>query len=88
VALMTIRLVKNPQTGKQQVVVKLDSEADALPHEHEQLHRQLVEQLVGKGMNIEDLGDLVIEREGESAPVAEPSKPADGGREKRATGSS
>lgn len=72
-ALMTIRLIRNPKTGKQTVVVKLDSDADALPIEHEQLHRELVEKLVGKGLNVEDLGEIVIEREGE-APPQEPAK--------------
>ena len=85
-ALMTIRLVRNPKTGKQTVVVKLDSEPDALPIEHEQLHRELVEKLVGKGLNVEDLGELIIERESEkepvveknAAPVAEPQKQGTG----------
>ena len=72
-ALMTIRLIRNPKTGKQTVVVKLDSDADALPIEHEQLHRELVEKLVGKGLNVEDLGEIVIEREAEAASQ-EPAK--------------
>jgi hypothetical protein len=82
-ALMTIRLLRNPQTGKQTVVVKLDSDADALPIEHEQLHRELVEKLVGKGLNVEDLGEIVIEREGDATPQepaksdAEPEKQAE-----------
>ena len=70
-ALMTIRLVRNPKTGKQTVVVKLDSDPDALPIEHEQLHRELIEKLVGKGLNVEDLGEMVIERETEKEPVVE-----------------
>ena len=70
-ALMTIRLVRNPKTGKQTVVVKLDSDPDALLIEHEQLHRELVEKLVGKGLNVEDLGEMVIERETEKEPVVE-----------------
>ena len=76
-ALMTIRLIRNPQTGKQTVVVKLDSEPDALPIEHEQLHRELVEKLVGKGLNIEDLGEIVIERESEKQPASEQKKEAE-----------
>jgi hypothetical protein len=72
VALMTIRLIRNPQTGKQTVVVKLDSDADALPHEHEHLHKDLVEKLVGKGLKLEDLGEVIIERDGDVKPVSEP----------------
>jgi hypothetical protein len=69
-ALMTIMLRRDPQTGKQNVVIKLDSEADALPHEHEQMHRQLVEKLIGHGLDPEDLGEIVVEREPAAAPAA------------------
>jgi hypothetical protein len=65
-ATMTIRLDRNPKTGKQTVVVKLDSEPDALPIEHETLHKQLIEKLVGKGLKLEDLGEIVIERDAEA----------------------
>ena len=33
---MTIILRRDPQTGKQNIIVKLDSDPDALPLEHEQ----------------------------------------------------
>jgi hypothetical protein len=69
---MIIMLRRDPNTGKQNIIVKLDSEPDALPHEHEQMHRRLVEKLVGKGLKEEDLGELIIERE----PEAQPSQPA------------
>lgn len=65
-AQMTIMLRRDPQTGKQNVIIKLDSEADALPHEHEQMHRQLVEKLIGK----ENVGEVIIEREGGAEPAA------------------
>ena len=38
---MTIRLRVNPGTGKKDIVISLRSDEDALPHEHEQQHRQL-----------------------------------------------
>jgi hypothetical protein len=63
-------LRRDPQTGKQNIVIKLDSEADALPHEHEQMHRQLVEKLIGKGLDPEDLGELIVERETAAEPAA------------------
>lgn len=85
-ALMTIRLVRNPKTGKQTVVVKLDSDPDALPIEHEQLHRELVEKLVGKGLNVEDLGDIVIERESEKEPANEKKSEAEPERQKQGAG--
>ena len=85
-ALMTIRLVRNPKTGKQTVVVKLDSETDALPIEHEQLHRELVEKLIGKGLNVEDLGEIVIERDTEKAPAPEKSAEPVAEPQKQGTG--
>lgn len=66
-AQMTIMLRRDPQTGKQNIIIKLDSDADALPHEHEQMHRQLVEKLIGK----ENVGEVIIEREAGSEPAAE-----------------
>jgi hypothetical protein len=62
---MIIMLRRDKSTGKQNIIVKLDSDPDALPMEHEQLHRKLVEQLVGAGIDAEDLGHIVIEREPE-----------------------
>lgn len=62
-AQMHIRLFRDPETGKQNIVIKLDSDADALPLEHEQMHRALVEKLIGKGLDPEDLGELIVERE-------------------------
>lgn len=70
---MIIMLRRDPQSGKQNIIVKLDSDPDALPIEHEQLHRKLVEKLVGKGLNPEDLGEIVIEREAEQAPLPQPT---------------
>ena len=60
---MTIRLRVNPETGKKDIIVALDSDDDSLPHEHEQLHRQLVEKLIHGGLiGAGEVGALVIER--------------------------
>jgi hypothetical protein len=75
---MIIMLRRDPNTGKQNIIVKLDSDPDALPMEHEQMHRRLVEKLIGKGLKPEDLGELIVEREQEAQtnqPVAAPSEP-------------
>lgn len=74
-ATMIVMLRKDPQTGKQNIIVKLDSDPDALPIEHEQMHKALVEKLVGKGINAEDLGEIVIEREPERAPADKAATP-------------
>lgn len=69
---MTIRLLRDPETGKQNIIVKLRSDEDALPQEHEQLHRALVEKLIDGGLlKAGEEGDLVIERQEETA-AAEP----------------
>jgi len=60
-AQMTIMLRRDPQTGKRNIIIKLDSEADALPQEHEQMHRELVEKIFGK--KLEDFGEIIVERE-------------------------
>ncbi|MCS6866686.1 MAG: hypothetical protein NZS48_16660 [Gemmata sp.] len=65
---LTILLRRDPHTGKQNIIIKLDSDPDALPLEHEQMHRALVEKLIGKGLRPEDLGELIVEREAEKAP--------------------
>ena len=66
---MTIRLIPDPATGKKNIVISLRSDADALPHEHEQMHRTLVEKLVNGGlMKAEEVGQIIVEREEERAP--------------------
>jgi hypothetical protein len=85
VATMTVMLRKDPETGKQNIIVKLDSDPDALPVEHEQMHKALVEKLVGKGINAEDLGEIVIEREPERAPAGPVANPEQPERQKSST---
>ncbi len=73
---MTIQLRRDPQTGKQNIIVKLRSDEDALPHEHEQMHRALVEKLINGGiLKAGEEGNLIIERE-EDKTVAEPKREA------------
>jgi hypothetical protein len=70
---MTIRLRRDPVTGKQNIIVKLRSDEDALPHEHEQMHRALVDKLINGGiLKAGEEGNLVVEREEETA-AAEPA---------------
>ncbi len=70
---MTIRLQIDPDTGKKNIIVSLRSDEDALPHEHEQRHRALVEKLIQGGvLKATELGKIVVEREEETA---EPTSP-------------
>lgn len=74
-ATLTLRLEVDPVTKKKNVLVKLESDSDALPHEHEQAHKAIVEALLKGGtLKAEELGQVIITREG-VIPVKEPSKP-------------
>ncbi len=63
---LTIRLKRDAETGKHDIIIDLKSDEDALPHEHEQAHKEAVEKLLGKG----SVGKVIIEREGQREPSA------------------
>jgi len=77
---LTIRLRRDPATGKQDIVISMRSDEDALPHEHEQAHRAAVEKILGKG----NVGKVIIERESEEPAAESEVAPPE---EKRQTGS-
>jgi hypothetical protein len=62
-ATMTLRLYIDQVTGKKNVVIKLDSDADVLPMEHEQHHRELVKKMLSGVVSDNELGIITIERE-------------------------
>ncbi len=71
---LTIRLRRDPVTGKQDIHISLKSDEDALPHEHEQMHRVLVEKLVGKGvLSADEVGKVVVEREAANTQPESPN---------------
>jgi hypothetical protein len=71
---MTIHLRCDPATGKKDILISLRSDADALPHEHEQQHQALVEKLIHGGLlKAGELGQIVVER---VQPEGEPAVPA------------
>ena len=62
-AQITIRLRYNLQTGKKDLLIDYHSDDDALPIEHEQDHRGIVEQLLGRGvLRADEVGDVVVRR--------------------------
>jgi hypothetical protein len=83
---MLIILRRDPETGKQNIVVKLDSDPDALPVEHEQMHKKLVEKLIGSGLDPEDLGEVIVEREGQADPPQDTGTPTGPERTKNPQG--
>jgi hypothetical protein len=80
---MTIQLFPDPVTGKKNIVISLKSDADALPHEHEQQHRALVDKLIQGGIvKAGELGKITVEREeDEKVPATPVSTPQEGGRQ-------
>lgn len=75
---MTIRLQCDPETGKKEIIISLKSDDDALPQEHEQLHRAVVDRLIEGGIvQASEIGKITVEREsGEqaSAPISQPGQ--------------
>ncbi len=81
-ATLTLKLEIDPVTKKKNVWVKLDSDRDALPAEHEEQHKRLVEALLAGGhVKPEELGTLTIEREGQGAVATPGTAPAGATRE-------
>jgi len=75
---MTIKLRVNPATGRYEVKVDLESDADALPFEHEELHRRVVSKLLQSGLLPEgEHPEVVITRGGSAvdAPSSSAAQP-------------
>lgn len=64
-ARVTLRIVVDAASRKRTLVVSYESDADALPMEHEDAHRALVDRLVEGG--IARVGDrVIVERAGDA----------------------
>lgn len=60
---ITIRFRMNVETGKKDIVVEYESDDEALPHEHERRHKEIVEKLIGQGLlAAEEAGEVKVER--------------------------
>lgn len=80
---LTIRLRVDPSTGKRDVIIGYRSDEDALPMEHEDEHRRLVERLIEGGVvRAEELGTVTVEREQPSAAEVELSTDDDRRRQR------
>lgn len=83
---LTLRLETDPATGHRRVVVSFESDADALPMEHEEEHRRLVDRLIEGGLIAADQRDSVkVERES-AGGGAEESAAETGEAERRSLG--
>lgn len=60
---LILRLEIDPVTGKKNVVIDYGSDAEALPMEHEEDHRRLVDRLLEGGtLRAAELGKVVVKR--------------------------
>ncbi len=85
---MTIQLRIDPATGKKDIIVSLRSDEDALPMEHEQQHRALVDRLIQGGvLKAQEVGKIIVEREQtEGVPTSPASEPPQTERRAEAQG--
>ena len=84
---MTIRFIPDPVSGKKNIIITLRSDEDALPHEHEQQHKALVEKLINQGHIKEgEIGQIVVTREEEEKESAAPVGTAQPQRQAQAQG--
>lgn len=69
---VTIRLRINPETGKKDIIISMSGDEDALPHEHEQAHRAIVDKVLAGGLaKAEELGQVRREEnQKEAAPAS------------------
>lgn len=86
-ASLTIKLRVDPTTGKKDVIIDYHGEPGALPLEHEQEHRAIVEKLLAAGiLKAGEVGNIVLEREQQAAPATptpaaqEPERQREGNR--------
>lgn len=70
---LIIRLEVDPQTRKKNVIISYHSDEDALPVEHEEDHRRLVNGLIeGGALQAAELGQIIVERvDAEGVPAQE-----------------
>ena len=74
---VTLRLQVDRQTGKKNVIITDRSDESALPMEHEEEHRALVDKLIQDGtLKASQLGKVIVQR-GEGAPTAEAGQTAE-----------
>jgi len=69
---ITIRLIPDPTTGKKNIIISMRGDEDAMPHEHEEMHRGVVNKILERGLIKEtELGNITVERvPDEKAPPA------------------
>ncbi len=60
---LIIKLIVDPTTGKKNIVIGYESDSDALPMEHEEDHRRIVDKLIeGGALKAAEVGSIIVER--------------------------
>ena len=61
---LNIRLLIDPTSGKKNIIIEYEADSDALPHEHGEEHRVLIDKLIeGGAIKAEEIGKIVVQRE-------------------------
>ncbi|NMO17223.1 hypothetical protein HPC49_13095 [Pyxidicoccus fallax] len=77
-ASLILQLQVDPATGRKDILIKYESDADALPMEHEEEHRRLVDKLIAGGaLKASEVGRVIVQRDTPSGQVAEPTSSAE-----------
>jgi hypothetical protein len=77
-ASLILRLQVDPATGRKDVVIQYESDSDALPMEHEEEHRRLVDKLIAGGtLKASEVGRIIVQRDTPAGKAAEPTSSAE-----------
>ncbi|MCO4781112.1 MAG: hypothetical protein KC646_02215 [Candidatus Cloacimonetes bacterium] len=61
---ITLTLKKNTTNGKQELLIDYESDGDALPFEHEEDHKELVNKILeSNGLNLSDIDGIQLNRQ-------------------------
>lgn len=75
---LNIHLQIDPETGKKNLIIEYDADPDMLPLEHEDEHRRLVNEIVEGGLvKAEELGKVIVKRDGTVVQVEAEAEQAD-----------
>jgi hypothetical protein len=59
-----LTLKKNSEDGKQELLIDYESDGDALPFEHEEDHKDLVNKILeSNGLNLSDMDTILVNRQ-------------------------
>ena len=73
---INIRFRMNMASGKKDIVIDFESDEDAMRHEHEKRHREIIERLVGEGvLQADEVGEVTVERAAPGQAVAREEPP-------------